>query len=114
MSSRNSQFLPDILESFGSLGSGGYSSAELLFSSLFKPPETVECAKTQAAEREQELLREKQKEEDQKMEAQQRSLQENIDQLKEKMDKERESHLRQQETMLEHKLKVSPMGLGRT
>lgn len=48
------------------------------------------------------------------MEAQQRSLQENIDQLKEKMDKERESHLRQQETMLEHKLKVSPMGLGRT
>uniref|UniRef100_A0A8D1N2W3 GB1/RHD3-type G domain-containing protein n=1 Tax=Sus scrofa TaxID=9823 RepID=A0A8D1N2W3_PIG len=66
----------------------------------------VECAKTQAAEREQELLREKQKEEDQKMEAQQRSLQENIDQLKEKMDKERESHLRQQETMLEHKLKM--------
>uniref|UniRef100_A0A8C3WRY5 GB1/RHD3-type G domain-containing protein n=1 Tax=Catagonus wagneri TaxID=51154 RepID=A0A8C3WRY5_9CETA len=66
----------------------------------------VECAKMQAAEREQELLREKQKEEEQKMEAQQRSLQESIAQLEEKMNKERENHLKLQEMTLEHKLKM--------
>lgn len=41
------------------------------------------------------------------MEAQQRSLQENIDQLKEKMERERENIIKEQNMMLEHKLKVS-------
>lgn len=41
------------------------------------------------------------------MEAQQRSLQENIAQLTEKLKRERENILREQTMMLEHKLKVS-------
>lgn len=41
------------------------------------------------------------------MEAQQRSLQENIAQLTEKLARERENILREQTMMLEHKLKVS-------
>lgn len=41
------------------------------------------------------------------MEAQQRSLQENIAQLTEKLERERENILREQTMMLEHKLKVS-------
>lgn len=41
------------------------------------------------------------------MEAQERSFQENMAQLKEKMEKERQDILREQERMLEHKLKVS-------
>uniref|UniRef100_A0A8C0A4L5 GB1/RHD3-type G domain-containing protein n=1 Tax=Bos mutus grunniens TaxID=30521 RepID=A0A8C0A4L5_BOSMU len=66
----------------------------------------AECAKKDAAEREQELLREKQNEEKQKMEAQERSFKENLAQLQEKMDRERENLLREQQTMLEHKLKM--------
>lgn len=66
----------------------------------------AECAKKDAAEREQELLREKQNEEEQKMEAQERSFKENLAQLQEKMERERENLLREQETMLEHKLKM--------
>ncbi|NIG58901.1 guanylate-binding protein 7-like isoform X2 [Pontoporia blainvillei] len=66
----------------------------------------VECAKKHAAEREQQLLREKQNEEEQKMAAQERSFKENITQLEEKMDRERENLLRDQETMLKHKLKM--------
>uniref|UniRef100_A0A4W2F6H9 Guanylate-binding protein 4-like n=1 Tax=Bos indicus x Bos taurus TaxID=30522 RepID=A0A4W2F6H9_BOBOX len=66
----------------------------------------AECAKKDAAEREQELLREKQNEEKQKMEAQERSFKENLAQLQEKMDRERENLRREQQTMLEHKLKM--------
>ncbi|XP_055260114.1 guanylate-binding protein 6-like isoform X2 [Moschus berezovskii] len=66
----------------------------------------AECAKKEAAEREQELLREKQNEEEQKMEAQERSFIENLAQLQEKTDSERENLLREQEMMLEHKLKM--------
>lgn len=47
------------------------------------------------------------------MAAQQRSFQENIDQLTEKLEKERANILREQDKMLEHKLKVSqavPLG----
>ncbi|KAI2517840.1 guanylate binding protein 7, partial [Homo sapiens] len=47
-------------------------------------------AKKEAAEKEQELLRQKQKEQQQMMEAQERSFQENIAQLKKKMERERE------------------------
>ncbi|CAI9151939.1 unnamed protein product [Rangifer tarandus platyrhynchus] len=66
----------------------------------------AECAKKDAAEREQELLRQKQIEEEQNLEAQERSFKENLAQLQEKMDRERESLRRQQEMMLEHKLKM--------
>lgn len=41
------------------------------------------------------------------MEAQQRSLQENIAQLTEKLEKEKENLLREMNMMLEHKMKVS-------
>lgn len=41
------------------------------------------------------------------MEAQQRSFQENIAQLTEKLEKEKENILREQTMMLEHKLEVS-------
>ncbi|KAM9109272.1 guanylate-binding protein 7-like isoform 1-T2 [Megaptera novaeangliae] len=66
----------------------------------------VECAKKHAAEREQQLLREKLNEEEQKMAAQERSFKENMTQLEEKVDRERENLLREQEAMLKHKLKM--------
>ncbi|XP_008592667.1 PREDICTED: guanylate-binding protein 4-like [Galeopterus variegatus] len=66
----------------------------------------AERAKKEAAEKEQELLRQKQKEQQQMMEAQERSFQENMAQLEEKMERERANLLREQERMLEHKLKV--------
>uniref|UniRef100_A0A5F9CZT2 GB1/RHD3-type G domain-containing protein n=1 Tax=Oryctolagus cuniculus TaxID=9986 RepID=A0A5F9CZT2_RABIT len=66
----------------------------------------AEQAKREAAEKEQELLRQREKEHQQKLEAQNRSYQENITQLKEKMERERKDLLREQERMLEHKLKV--------
>ncbi|XP_047382624.1 guanylate-binding protein 4-like [Sciurus carolinensis] len=66
----------------------------------------AERAKKEAAEKEQELLRQQQKEQQERMEAQKRSFQENIVQLKEKMERERENILREQERVLEHKLKV--------
>ncbi|XP_054576788.1 guanylate-binding protein 6-like isoform X2 [Eptesicus fuscus] len=66
----------------------------------------VERAKKEAAEKEQELLRQKLQEQQQEMEAQKRSLEENILQLKEKLERDRENILREQNMMLEHKLKV--------
>ena len=47
------------------------------------------------------------------MAAQERSFKENMTQLEEKMDRERENLLREQEAMLKHKLKVSLDGPGR-
>ena len=46
------------------------------------------------------------------MEAQERSFKENLAQLQEKMDRERENLRREQQTMLEHKLKVILDGPG--
>ena len=46
------------------------------------------------------------------MEVQERSFKENLAQVQEKMDRERENLLREQQTMLEHKLKVSVDGPG--
>ncbi|XP_047583782.1 guanylate-binding protein 6-like [Lutra lutra] len=60
----------------------------------------------EAAEREQEMLKQKLLEQQQQMEAQQRSLQENIVQLEEKMKKERENLIKEQNMILDHKLKV--------
>lgn len=66
----------------------------------------AERASKEAAEKEQEVLRQKLLEQEQQIEAQQRSLQENIAQLKEKMKKETENIIKEQNMMLEHKLKV--------
>ncbi|XP_042808631.1 guanylate-binding protein 6-like [Panthera leo] len=66
----------------------------------------AERASKEAAEKEQEVLRQKLLEQEQQIEAQQRSLQENIAQLKEKMERETENIIKEQNMMLEHKLKV--------
>lgn len=66
----------------------------------------VERAKKEAAEKEQEMLRQRLQEQQQQMEAQKKSLQENIDQLEKKLAWERENLLREQNMILEHKLKV--------
>ncbi|XP_031231547.1 guanylate-binding protein 4-like isoform X2 [Mastomys coucha] len=66
----------------------------------------AERAQKEAAEKEQELLRQREKELQQVMEAQERSYKENMAQLREKMETERENILREQEQMLEHKLKI--------
>uniref|UniRef100_A0A8D2HVP3 GB1/RHD3-type G domain-containing protein n=1 Tax=Urocitellus parryii TaxID=9999 RepID=A0A8D2HVP3_UROPR len=66
-----------------------------------------ERAKKEAAEKEQELLRQQQKEQQEWMEAQERSFQENMEQLKEKMERESENILREQERVLEPKIDLS-------
>lgn len=71
---------------------------------------TAERTKKEVAEKERELLRQKQKEQEQVMEAQERSFRENIAKLQEKMEEEKQTLLKEQERMLEHKLKVSVEG----
>ncbi|XP_027626365.1 guanylate-binding protein 4 isoform X1 [Tupaia chinensis] len=66
----------------------------------------AERAKKEAAEKEQELLRQKQKEQEQRLEAQERSHQEHVHQLKEKLEREKEDFLREQDRVLEHKMRV--------
>jgi hypothetical protein len=79
-----------------------------LFSFLCKNHcETAERTSKEAAEKEQELLRQKQKEQEEMMEAQERSFHENMAQLQEKWEMERKNILREQERMLQHKLKVN-------
>ncbi|KAJ1064445.1 hypothetical protein K5549_015600 [Capra hircus] len=65
-----------------------------------------ERARKEAAERECELLRQKQYEQQQQMEAQDRSLRENIAQLRRKLERERENFEKEQERLLEHRLKA--------
>ncbi|XP_047641306.1 guanylate-binding protein 6-like isoform X2 [Phacochoerus africanus] len=65
-----------------------------------------ERARKEAAEKAQELLNQELQEQEQHLAAQQRSFQENIAQLTEKLEKERANILREQDKMLEHKLKV--------
>jgi D-arabinose 5-phosphate isomerase GutQ len=62
----------------------------------------------------QDLLTQELNDEKQKMEAQERSHKENIAQLKEKFEVERENLLREQEAVLAHKLKVSLIGCGQS
>lgn len=69
----------------------------------------MERANKEAAEKEQESLSQKLQEQQEQMEAQQKSLQENIVQLTEKLERERENMIREQDMMLEHKLRVSPV-----
>ncbi|KAM8791744.1 LOW QUALITY PROTEIN: guanylate-binding protein 6-like [Rhynchonycteris naso] len=66
----------------------------------------AERARKKAAEKEQELMRQKLQEQQQQIEAQTRSLKENILQLKQKMERDRENLLREHTMMLEHKLKL--------
>uniref|UniRef100_A0A8D2AKK3 GB1/RHD3-type G domain-containing protein n=1 Tax=Sciurus vulgaris TaxID=55149 RepID=A0A8D2AKK3_SCIVU len=66
----------------------------------------AERAKREAAEEEQELLRQQQKEQQERMEAQKTSFQENMMQLKEKLEREFENLRREQERVLQHKLKI--------
>ncbi|XP_058514942.1 guanylate-binding protein 4 isoform X1 [Ochotona princeps] len=72
----------------------------------------AEEAKREAAEKERELLRQKEKEQQQKMEAQEKSFRENIAQLQEKMEREKQEILSEQENMLKHKLEVSLVVCG--
>lgn len=53
------------------------------------------------------LLGQKYKQQQQKLEAQERSFKENIAQLRDKLERERENFQGEQEKMLNHKLKVS-------
>lgn len=80
----------------------------LHFLPLSNLPGAAERARKEAAEKEQELMAQKLKEQEQQMEAQRKSLEENIAQLKEKLERDRENIIREQNMMLEHKLKVSP------
>ncbi|XP_004469739.1 guanylate-binding protein 4 isoform X2 [Dasypus novemcinctus] len=66
----------------------------------------VERVRKEAAEKENDLLKQKQEEQLLKMEALERSFEESMTQLIKKMKEERENILREQERMLEHKLKV--------
>ncbi|KAM8789916.1 guanylate-binding protein 6-like [Rhynchonycteris naso] len=65
-----------------------------------------ERARKEAAEMEKERLRQKHWEQQQQMEAQNRSLQENMVQLREKLEWERDEALREQTRILEHKMKT--------
>ncbi|XP_038166865.1 guanylate-binding protein 4-like isoform X2 [Arvicola amphibius] len=66
----------------------------------------AEQAKKEAAEKEVELMRQQQTEQEQAKEAQMRTLSENMAQLQKKMESERENLLREQERVLDHKIKV--------
>lgn len=66
----------------------------------------AELAKKEAAENELELMRQQQKKKEQEIEAQMRSFAENMTQLQKKMEMERENILRDQERVLDHKLKA--------
>ncbi|KAL1790106.1 guanylate-binding protein 6-like, partial [Sigmodon hispidus] len=63
-----------------------------------------ERAQKEAAEKEQELLRQKQKEQQQLMEAQEKSHKENLEQLRTKLVQEREQLIKDHETMLQKQL----------
>ncbi|KAM7097863.1 guanylate-binding protein 7-like isoform 13-T14 [Molossus nigricans] len=67
----------------------------------------AECAKNWEAEKELDLRRQKEKEQQKVLEAQEKTFKENLAQLKEKMERELETRLREQESMLELKSKIS-------
>ncbi|ERE88569.1 guanylate-binding protein 6, partial [Cricetulus griseus] len=66
-----------------------------------------EWAQKEAAEKKQELLRQKQKEQQQLMEAQEKSHKENLEQLRTKLLQEREQLIEDQKKMLEKQLQDS-------
>lgn len=68
---------------------------------------TAERAKNAAVERQLALLRQEVKEQEEKRKAQQKSYNENMAQLKEKMERKEKNLLEETVRILEHKLKVS-------
>lgn len=67
----------------------------------------MERTKKEAAEKEQERLKQKENEQQQKLEAQERSFNENLAQLEEKIKKEQERLQEMLEKILDHYLRVS-------
>lgn len=59
-----------------------------------------------AAEKEQDLLRQKQKEQQEYMEAQEKSHKENLEQLRRKLEQEREQDIKDHDMMLKKLMKV--------
>jgi hypothetical protein len=78
-------------------------------SSLLNLPGSEERTKKEAAEKEQDLLRQKQKEQQEYMEAQEKRNKENIEQLRRKLEQEREQLIKDHNMMVEKKLKVGPL-----
>ena len=78
-------------------------------SSLLNLPGSEERTKKEAAEKEQDLLRQKQKEQQEYMEAQEKSHKENLEQLRRKLEQEREQLIKDHNMMVEKKLKVGPL-----
>lgn len=78
----------------------------LLFLLSLYLPGTEERTQREAAEKEQELLRQKQREQQQLMEAQEKSNKENLEQLREKLVQERKQLIEEHNMMLEKQLKV--------
>ncbi|XP_036901347.1 guanylate-binding protein 6-like [Sturnira hondurensis] len=66
----------------------------------------VERAKNEVAGKEQELMKQMLQEQEQQMEAQRKSLEENLAQLKKKLEQERDEALREQTNVLEHKMRL--------
>ena len=88
----------------------GFWNVDILFESsilfLLILPGAEERAQKEAAEKEQELLRQKQKEQQEYIEAQEKSHKENLEQLRRKLEQEREQDIKDHDMMLEKLMKV--------
>ena len=88
----------------------GFWNVDILFESLLLflliLPGAEERAQKEAAEKEQELLRQKQKEQQEYMEAQEKSHKENLEQLRRKLEQEREQDIKDHDMMLKKLMKV--------
>jgi competence protein ComGC len=91
----------------------GFWNVDILFESsilfLLILPGAEERAQKEVAEKEQELLRQKQKEQQEYMEAQEKRNKENLEQLRRKLMQEREQDIKDHDMMLEKQLKVEPL-----
>lgn len=96
--------LSDLNCSLGSALLTFYLTRHLLLS--LNLPGAEERAQKEEAEKEQELLRQKQKEQQQMLEAQEKSHKENLEQLRAKLVQEREQLIKNHYMMLEKQLKV--------
>ena len=105
--SGNSEISPLFLIWFGLWALEHKDLSSSYFYSFLNFPGAEERARNEIAEKERELLKQKLQEQQQEMEAQKKSFQENIAQLTEKLEKEKENLLREMNMMLEHKMKVS-------
>ena len=78
-------------------------------SSLLNLLGAEKCTNKEAAEKEQDLLRQKQKEQQKYMEAQEKRNKENLEQLRRKLEQEREQLIKDHDMMLGKQLKVEPL-----